>query len=103
MTIKSAPRSGCNKTSRAGNQTIPRNGMNHSVVFQRKFLYFVQNAATERITESFKNSVGWSEKGIPGISNHHRAPLIFTPSTSTNTSIIMTKTLIVFTCFFHHK
>lgn len=101
--INNAPRSGCNKTRKEGSQTIPRKGINHSEVFPRKFLYFAQNAATDRITESFKNSVGWSEKGIPGMSNHHRAQLIFIPKMSTSTSIISTKILIVFTCFFHHK
>lgn len=103
ITINNAPRSGCNNTSRVGSHTIQRKGINHSVVFQRKFLYFVQNAATDRIIESFKNSVGWSEKGTPGISNHHLAPFILTPNTNTRTSMITTKTLIVFTCFFHHR
>ncbi len=103
MIINSAPRSGWSNTRKEGSQTIPIKGINHSVVFQRKFLYFAQKAATERITESFRNSVGCSEKGIPGISNHHRAQLIFTPNTRTRTSMIITNTLIVFTCFFHHK
>jgi len=103
MTIKSAPRSGCSNTKKAGSHTIHKNGINPSDALQRKFLYFVQKAATDKIMESFKNSVGWSEKGIQGISNHQRAPFIFTPTISTRRSITKTLILIIFICFFHHK
>lgn len=101
--INNAQRSGCNNTRKEGSQMIQRKGINHSEVFLRKFLFFVQKAATDSIIESFKNSVGCSEKGIPGISNHQRAQFILSPTMSTRTSIIMTKTLIVLTCFFHQR
>lgn len=103
MTMSRAHKSGCNNTSNEGSHTIPKNGTNHSDVFQRKFLYFVQKAATESMIESFKNSVGCREKGIPGTSNHPRAPLILTPITSTSINNIMTMMLIAFTFFFHQR
>lgn len=101
--MRRAQRSGCNKTRKQGRPIMPRNGINPSEVFPKKFLYLVQNAAAERIIESFKNSVGWSEKGIPGISNHPRAPFIFTQKMRTNKRSAITITLITLTCFFHHR
>jgi hypothetical protein len=98
-----AHRSGCKRTRKQGRPIMPKNGINPSEVFPRKFLYFVQNAAAERIIESLRNSVGWSEKGIPGISNHHRAPLILTQNMSTSRSSDITMTLMTLTCFFHQR
>lgn len=101
--IRRAQRSGCNKTRKQGRPIIPKNGINQSEVFPRKFLYLVQNAAAEKMIESFRNSVGWSEKGIPGISNHQRAPLILTQKIKTNKRRVMTITLITLTFFFHQR
>lgn len=58
MIMRRAQRSGCSNTRKEGSQTMPRKGINHSDVFLRKFLYFAQKAHTDRMTESFKNSVG---------------------------------------------
>ncbi len=101
--MSNAHKSGCRRTRKQGSPIIPRNGMNPSVVLQRKFLYFVQNAAAESMMESLRNSVGWREKGIHGISNHHRAPLILIQKINTNNKRAITMTLITLTFFLHQR
>lgn len=101
--ISSAHRSGCKSTRREGRPIIPKNGMKPSVVLPRKFLYFAQNAPADSMIESLRNSVGWSEKGIHGISNQPRAPLILTPNTKTKSKSTITTILITFTCFCHQR
>gem|GEM_PF-6960626 len=101
--IKRAHRSGCNSTKKQGSQMMPINGIKPSMLLCRRFLYFVQNADADNIIESLRNSVGCREKGIPGMSNHPRAPFIFTQKMRTSKSITMTHILIILTCFFHQR
>lgn len=103
MMIKRAHKSGCNKTKREGTPTIQTKGIKPSEVWESIFLYLLQNADTESTMVSLRSSVGWREKGIPGISNHPRAPLIFTPKTSTSISKNIVIIVIHFICFFHHR
>lgn len=101
MIINNAPRSGCKRTRKDGIPTIPKNGINPSEVLLKRNLFLLQKADTDSMSVSLRNSVGCSEKGIPGISNHPRAPLIFTPKISTNISRVIVMMLITLICFFH--
>ena len=96
-------KSGCHTTKREGSPTMSKNGMKPSQVLESTFLFFAQKDATAIIIESFKNSVGCIEKGIPGISNQPRFPLIVIPTTRTSTRRTMAMILIIFDCFFHQR
>ncbi len=58
MIIRRAPRSGCKKTSIIGTIIARIKGINPCCVSARVCLYRLQNDATVRIIESFRNSVG---------------------------------------------
>ncbi len=56
--IIKAPKSGWSMTRKEGSHTIPKNGIKPSDVLDRTFLYRLQKAATAKMRESFRNSVG---------------------------------------------
>jgi hypothetical protein len=96
-----APKSGCSRTKKDGTHTIHKKGTKPFEILPSMFLYLLQKADTAKISESLRNSVGCREKGIPGMSNHPRAPLILIQKTRTRMSNIIAPTLIILTCFFH--
>ncbi len=103
MIIRSAQRSGWRKTRIRGMIILNQNGIKPCCKSAREFLYRLQKEATVNMIESFKNSVGWREKGSHGISNHHRAPLILMPNIRTATKSPITSVAMSLVFFFHQR
>jgi hypothetical protein len=92
-------KSGCSHTSSTINHNININGTYQCLKLDRFHLYFLKKNAKNSINASFKNSVGWIVKGIPGIFIHHLAPFILIHINSTTISKKIANQKIFFTCF----